>query len=51
LRTLAAAAAVEEAALCQHYRVNALHELSPHDAARARRALKRKVQALSGETN
>jgi hypothetical protein len=51
LRRLAVAAAVEEAALCQHYRVNALHELSPHDAARARRTLKRKVQALSGETN
>lgn len=51
LRKLAAAAAVEEAALCQHYRVNALHELSPHDTVRARRALKRKVQALSGEAN
>jgi hypothetical protein len=50
LRKLAATAAVEEAALCQHYRVKALHELSPHDAARARRALKRKVQALGGET-
>jgi hypothetical protein len=50
LRKLAAAAAVEEAALCQHYRVNALHELSPHDAVRARRALKRKAQVLSGET-
>lgn len=51
LRKLAATAAVEEAALCQHYRVKALHELSPHDAARARRALKRKVQSLSGEAN
>jgi hypothetical protein len=51
LRKLAAAAAVEEAALCQHYRVKALHELSPHDAARARRALKRKVQSLKGEAN
>ncbi len=51
LRQLAATAAVEEAALCQHYRVKALHELSPHDAARVRRALKRKVQSLSGEAN
>lgn len=51
LRKLASAAAVEEAALCQHYRVKALHELSPHDAARARRALKRKVQALGGEAS
>lgn len=51
LRKLAATAAVEEAALCQHYRVKALHELSPHDAARARRALKRKVQSLKGEAN
>ena len=46
LRKLASTAAVEEAALCQHYRVKALHELSPRDAARARRALERKVQAL-----
>lgn len=51
LRKLASAAAVEEASLCQHYRVKALHELSPHDAARARRALKRKVQALGGEAS
>lgn len=51
LRKLVSAAAVEEAALCQHYHVKALHELSPHDAARARRALKRKVQALGGEAS
>ena len=51
LRKLASTAAVEEAALCRHYRVKALHELSPRDAARARRALERKVQALGREAS
>lgn len=49
LRELAAAAAVEEAALCEHYGVETLADLSPRDAARARRALARKVQARNGE--
>lgn len=49
LRKLAAEAAVEEAALCQHYNVAELADLSPRDAARVRRALLRKVEALGKE--
>lgn len=45
LRALALAAQVDEASLCRHYRVAGLDELSPRDAARARRALTRKVEA------
>lgn len=51
LRELAAAAAVEETVLCQHYGVETLEELSPRDAARVRRALTRKVQSAAGEVN
>jgi hypothetical protein len=38
-------AGVEPKALCQHYRVDALMDLSPRDAARARRALTKKIEA------
>lgn len=51
LRKLVAAAALEEKALCRHYGVDRLQELSPRDAARAKRALTRKVQAIAGEAN
>lgn len=51
LRELAAAAAVEEKTLCQHYGVETLQELSPRDATRARRALTRKFQTAAREAN
>lgn len=51
LRKLAVAAAIDEAALCQHYRVAALEDLSPRDVARARRALIRKVEARRAEVS
>lgn len=49
LRELVAAAAVDEATLCQHYKVAALDELSPRDVARVRRALARKIENKSAE--
>lgn len=49
LRDLVATAAVDETALCQHYKVAALDELSPRDAARVRRALSRKIDNKSAE--
>jgi hypothetical protein len=45
LQSLLNQAGVEAKALCQHYRVNALMDLSPRDAARARRALTKKIEA------
>lgn len=45
LRRLAAEANVSEADLCRHYNLEALEELSPHDAGRVRRALVRKAEA------
>ncbi len=51
LRQLTDAAGVDEAALCKHYRVSALSELSPSDAARIMRALKRKIDQLAREVN
>lgn len=44
LRKLVAKAGADEDALCAHYRVSELDELSPRDAARARRALLRKIE-------
>lgn len=51
LRQLTDAAGVDEAALCKHYRVGTLSELSPCDAARVKRALKRKIDQLAREAN
>ena len=51
LRQLTDAAGVDEAALCKHYRAQTLSELSPCDAARVKRALRRKVDALAREVN
>ena len=45
LQALLDQAGVEPKALCQHYRVDALMDLSPRDAARARRALTKKIEA------
>ena len=44
LQALLDRAGVEAKALCQHYRVDALIHLSPRDAARARRALTKKIE-------
>lgn len=43
LEALIVAAGVEAQALCRHYRVTELSDLSPRDAARARRALTKKI--------
>lgn len=43
---LAAEANVSEAELCRHYSVTALDELSPRDAARVRRALAQRADAV-----
>jgi hypothetical protein len=45
LQALLDQAGVEPKALCRHYRVGALMDLSPRDAARARRALTKKIEA------
>jgi hypothetical protein len=45
LQNLLKFAGVEVAALCRHYRVSELSDLSPRDAARARRALTKKIEA------
>lgn len=51
LRQLTGAAGLDEAAICKHYRVSAMSELSPCDAARVKRALKRKIDELAREAN
>jgi hypothetical protein len=45
LQALLTSAGVEAEALCRHYRVSELSDLSPRDAARARRALTKKIEA------
>ncbi len=45
LQALLTSAGVEAEALCRHYRVSELRDLSPRDAARARRALTKKIEA------
>ena len=47
LQALILSAGVEAEALCQHYRVSDLRDLSPRDAARARRALTKKIEAMA----
>ena len=44
LQALLSSAGVNAEALCQHYRVSNLSNLSPRDAARARRALTKKIE-------
>jgi len=49
LRALLNQANLNEDALCRHYRVTAIEDLSPSDTARASRALKRKLQTSKTE--
>ena len=48
LHDLLEASGVQAEALCRHYRVPQLADLSPRDAARARRALLKKIEAKTG---
>lgn len=48
LHDLLEASGVEAEALCRHYRVPQLADLSARDAARARRALLKKIEAKAG---
>lgn len=48
---LAAEANVSEAELCRHYSVTALDELSPRDAARVRRALAQRADAVRAKAD